>query len=58
MSGVTTKNFSPLDQPEQPPQAAILKFRKWLYLSPRVKIEKTKRPLLSQTLKVEENKVP
>ena len=43
-------------QPRQ--QGAILEFRKWLYLSPRVKIEKTKGPLLSQTLKVEENKVP
>ena len=32
--------------------------RKWLYLSPRVKIEETKGPLLSQTLKVEEKKVP
>ena len=42
-------------QPHQ--QGAILKIRKWLYLSPRVKIEKTKGPLLSQTLKVEENKV-
>ena len=42
-------------QPHQ--QGAILEFRKWLYLSPRVKIEKTKGPLLSQTLKVEENRV-
>ena len=39
-------------------QGAILEFRKWLYLSHREKIEKTKGPLLSQTLKAEENKVP
>ena len=31
--------------------------RKWLYLSPRAKIKKTKGTLFSQTLKVEENKV-
>ena len=31
--------------------------RKWLYLSPRAKIEKTKGTLFSQTLKVEGNKV-
>ena len=42
-------------QPRQ--QGAILEFRRWLYLCPRVKIEKTKVPLLSQILKVEENKV-
>ena len=42
---------------QQRQQGAILEFRKWLYLSPRVNIEKTKGPLLSQTLKVEENKV-
>ena len=33
-------------------QAAILKFRKWLYLSPRAKIEKTKGTLFSSTFKV------
>ena len=38
-------------------QGSSLEFRKWLYLSPRVKIEKSKGPLLFQTLKVEENKV-
>ena len=38
-------------------QGAILKFRKWLYLSPWAKIEKTKGSVFSQTLKVEENKV-
>ena len=32
--------------------------RKWLYLSPRAKIEKTKGTLFSGTLKVEGNKVP
>ena len=32
--------------------------RKWLYLSPRAKILKTKGTLFSQTLKLEENKVP
>ena len=42
-------------QPRQ--QGAILKFRKWLYLSPWAKIEKTRGYLFSQTLKVEENKV-
>ena len=31
--------------------------RKWLYLSPRAKIEKSRGSLISQTLKVEENKV-
>ena len=31
--------------------------RKWLYLSPRAKIKKTKGTLFSQTLKVEVNKV-
>ena len=34
------------------------RIQKMVYLSPRVKIEKTKDPMLSQTLKVEENKVP
>ena len=43
-------------QPRQ--QGAILKFRKWLYLSPWAKIEKTEGTLFSQTLKVEGNKVP
>ena len=32
--------------------------RKCLYLSPRAKIEKPKGTIFSQTLKVEENKVP
>ena len=32
--------------------------RKWLYLSPRVKIENTMGTLFTQTLIVEENKVP
>ena len=43
-------------QPRQ--QGAITKFRKGLYLGLRAKIEKTKDPLFSQTLKVEGNKVP
>ena len=43
-------------QPRQ--QGAITKFRKVLYLGLRAKIEKTKGPLFSQTLKVEGNKVP
>ena len=42
-------------QPRQ--QGAITKFRKGLYLGLRAKIEKTKGPLFSQTLKVEGNKV-
>ena len=43
-------------QPRQ--QAAILKFRKWLYLSPWAKIEKNKDTLFSSTFKVWENKEP
>ena len=39
-------------------QGAILEFRKWLYLSLRAKIKKTKGTLFSQSLKVEGNKVP
>ena len=39
-------------------KGAILEFRKWLYRSLLAKIEKTKGPLFSQTLKVEGNKVP
>ena len=39
-------------------QGAVLKFKKWLYLSTWAKISKTKGTLFSQTLKVEENKVP
>ena len=39
-------------------QGAILKFRKWLYLSLRTKIEKNKGTLLSQTFEVEGNKMP
>ena len=42
-------------QPRQ--QGAITKFRKGLYLGLWAKIEKTKGPLFSQTLKVEGNKV-
>ena len=53
--GLRYSHFLIFCQPRQ--QGAILEFRKWLYLSPRVKIKKTKGPLLSQTLKVEENKV-
>ena len=34
------------------------KWRKWLYLSPRAKIEKNKGTLFSQTFKFKENKVP
>ena len=39
-------------------QGAILEYRRILYLSLWAKNEKTKGTLLSQTLKVEENKVP
>ena len=35
---------------------AIVKFRKWLYLSPLDKICKRKPPLLSKTFEIEEKK--
>ena len=43
-------------QPRQ--RGNIREFRKWLYLSPWAKIEKTKGALFFETLKVEGNKVP
>ena len=54
--GLRYSHFLIFCQPRQ--QGNILEFRKWLYLSPWAKIEKTKGTLFSETLKVEGNKVP
>ena len=54
--GLRYSHFLIFSQPCK--QGAILEFRKWLYFSLWAKIEKTKGILFSQTLKVEENKVP
>ena len=62
MSGVTTKKFSPLDQPEHLPLATPIfkgtskgntcKFTEWSYLSPRAKIKKIKGTSFPSTFKV------
>ena len=63
MSGVTTKNFSPLDQPEQPPLATPFfnrgrqreiptNLQSGYISAPEQKLKKTKGTLFSSTSKV------
>ena len=69
MSGVTTKNFSPLDQPEHPPLATLIfnKGRQWEIpansqsghiSAPVQKLRKLKALYFLQLLKFEKTKCP